>query len=341
MFEWDEIQYSWLSLVVLILLTGYFLLDIWKRRQQKAFADAPLFELIVQNRSSFKFWLKAFIILSAFIFLIIAIVGPQKSSEVQQMKREGIDLVFALDVSRSMDSEDVSPSRLIKSKKIIKELTDELAGDRIGLVAYAGTAHRMLSLTEDYTALQILLNGINSNMLTTQGTSLAEAINQSVALFKDDAGGDRAIVIFSDGEDHEEEIDDALDKAKDANVNIITVGIGTANGGKIPVIQNGRKIGYKKQYGETIITKLNESALQNIAKQANGTYIHSNANKKIINDIELAFLHYKRVQKDSTDYTNYRLYYQYFAFIALILIILDSLMFNRKTPWVQKLIGKK
>ncbi len=341
MFEWDEIQYSWLGLVILVLLASYFLLDVWKRHKQKAFADTRLFELLVQNQSSFKYWFKAFVMLSALAFLIVAIVGPQKSSEVQQMKREGIDLVFALDVSRSMDSEDVSPSRLIKSKKIIKELTDELAGDRIGLVAYAGTAHKMMSLTEDYTALQILLNGINSDMLTTQGTSLAEAINQSVELFKEDIQGDRAIVIFSDGEDHEEEIDDALDKAEEANVNIITVGIGTTGGGPIPVMQNGRKIGYKKQYRETIITKLDESALRDIAAQANGTYIHSNSNKKIIQDIKLAFLNYKRVQKGSTDYTNYRLYYQYFAFIALILLVLDSLMFNRKTPWVQKIIGKK
>ncbi|APD06666.1 hypothetical protein UJ101_01140 [Flavobacteriaceae bacterium UJ101] len=341
MFEWDEIQYLWLIIPVIILLAGYFLLSFWKKRKQKEFADSHLFQHIVQNKSPFKYWLKSFLILTSLCFLIIAIIGPQKSGEVQQMKREGIDIVFALDVSRSMDAEDVSPSRLIKSKKIIKELMGELAGDRIGLVAYAGTAHKMMSLTEDYTSLQILLNGINSNMLSIQGTSLASAINQSVDLFQKDSPGDRAIVIISDGEDHEEDIDEAIDRAKDANINIITVGIGTTSGGPIPVFQGGRKIGYKRQRGETITTKLNESALKNIAQDANGTYIHSNSNKTIIQDIKQAFLHYKRVQKGSTDYTNYRLYYQYFACIALILILIDSLLFNRKTHWIQKLISKK
>lgn len=341
MFEWDEIQYLWLTIPVIILLIGYFVLDLWKKRKQKEFADLHLFQQIVQNQSSFKYWLKVVLVLASLCFIIIAIIGPQKSGEVQQMKREGIDIVIALDVSRSMDAEDVSPSRLIKSKKIVRELMEVLAGDRIGLVAYAGTAHKMMSLTDDYTSLQILLNGINSDMLSIQGTSIASAINQSVDLFQKDSPGDRAIIIISDGEDHEEDIDEAIDRANDAHINIITVGIGTTSGGPIPVFQRGQKMGYKKQYGETITTKLDESSLKNIAKEADGIYIHSNSNKKIIQEIKQAFLHYKRVKKGSTDYTNYRLYYQYFALIALILILLDSLLFNRKTHWIQKLISKK
>lgn len=341
MFEWDEIQYLWLIIPVIILLVGYLFLDLWKKQEQKKFADSHLFQQIVQNKSYFKYWFKAFLILVSLCFLLIAIIGPQKSGEIQQMKREGIDLVFALDISKSMDSEDVSPSRLIKSKKIIKELITELAGDRIGLVAYAGTAHKMMSLTEDYSSIRILLSGINSNILSVQGTSLANAINQSIDLFKKDSYGDRAIVLISDGEDHEEDIDEAIDRAKDAKINIITVGIGTTTGGPIPIFQRGQKIGYKKQQGEIITTKLNESALKDIAEEAGGTYIHSHSNKKIIQDIKRTFLNYKRVQKGSADYTNYRLYYQYFAFIALILILLDSLMFNRKTHWIQKLITKK
>ncbi|MFV0530501.1 MAG: vWA domain-containing protein [Flavobacteriales bacterium] len=341
MLEWDEIHYLWLIIPLIILLSGYVLLDLWKKRKQTEFADSHLFQQIVQNKSSFKYWLKALLVLTSLCFLITAIIGPQKRGEIQQMKQEGIDLVFALDVSRSMDSEDISPSRLIKSKKIIKELMGELAGDRIGLVAYAGTAHKMMSLTEDYTSLQILLNGINSDIISSQGTSLANAINQSVDLFEKDAPGDRAIVIISDGEDHEEDIEDAVDRAKEAHVNIITIGIGTKNGGPIPILQGGRKIGYKEQYGETVITQLNEKALKNIAEDANGTYIHSDSTQKIIEDIKLAFLNYKRVQKGSSNYTNYRLYYQYFAFIALVLILLDSLMFSKKTVWIQKLISKK
>ncbi len=341
MFEWDEIQYLWLIIPLLTLLLGYVLLHFWKKRKQKEFADSLLFRQLVQNHSSFKYWLKAVLVLTALGFLIPAIIGPQKRGEVQQIKREGIDLVFALDTSRSMDSEDISPSRLIKAKKIIKELMEELAGDRIGLVAYAGSAHKMMSLTEDYISLQILLNGINSNTVGTQGTSLANAINQSIDLFELDAPGDRAIVILSDGEDHEEDIDDALEKAMEARVNIITIGIGTRNGGKIPISHDGRKIGYKKQHGETIITQLNESALKAIAKDANGTYIHSNSTRKVVQDVKFAFLNYKRVEKGSSDYTNYRLYYQYFAAAALILILLDSLMFSKKTAWIQKLIAKK
>ncbi len=341
MFEWDEIQYVWLIIPVIILLIGYLLHDFWKKRIQKEFADSHLFQLIVQNKSTFKYWLKVSLILASLIFLIIAIIGPQKSGDIQKIEREGIDIVFALDVSRSMDCEDVSPSRLIKAKKIIKELTNELAGDRVGLVVYAGSAHKMLTLTDDYTSLQILLNGIDSDILSAQGTSLAMAINQSIELFPEISQGDRAIVIISDGEDHGEDIDDAIDDAKEANVNIITVGVGTSSGGPIPVFNRGEKQGYKKQNGEVITTKLNDSDLKDIANEANGSYIYSTSNKKTNQKIKKSFLNYKHVNKGSANYANYKLYYQYFAFVALLLLILDSLMFNRKTSWIQKIFPRK
>ncbi len=341
MWIWDELKYAGLAVGIILLLIGYFIVARWKDRTQKSFADTHLFRELVNNQSFFKYWLKAILMLIALSCLVLAIMGPKQPGALLKAKQKGFDLVIALDVSKSMDAEDVAPSRLIKSKEIIKDLTRKLAGDRIGLVVYAGSAYRMMSLTDDYTSLNILLEGVNTSMMSSQGTSLRNAINLSTELFKEDSSGDRAILILSDGEDHDKDIDQAIANAEKRHVNVVTVGIGTKNGSPVPLKKGSTKMGFKKYKGQTVITKLNEKALKQIAQKAHGTYIHAEVDKKTVQDIQLAFLDYKRTNKGITDYTDYKLYYQYFGWIALALIILDCLIFNSKTSWIQKLIHLK
>lgn len=342
MFEWDNIRYAALILIIILMLVGYLALEFWKKKTQKTFADSHLFAQLVTHNSNVRYWIRVSLLLMALFFLTLAIMGPQRSNEVSQMKREGIDMVFALDVSRSMDCEDMPPSRLIKGKKIIRDLTEELAGDRVGLVAYAGVSNKMLGLTEDYTAVQLMLDAVNSDMTSMQGTSLADAINKALNTFDPNTGGDKAIILITDGEDHEENIDEALDRAKSMKINIITVGVGTESGGKIPVFEEGVKIGYKQDGGSDVITKLDEKTLKNIAQEANGTYIKAGSSEETIRAIKNAFSRYKKVVKASKDYTNYQLYYQYLGVIALILLVLESLLlssFKRKkstNTWVKK-----
>src|SRR5690606_2655781 len=213
----------------------------------------------------------------AFACIAIALVNPKIGTKFETVKREGVDIVFAVDVSKSMLAEDIAPNRLEKSKQLVTQIINNLASDRIGIIAYAGKAFPQLPITTDYAAAKMFLQSMNTDMLSSQGTAINEAINLAKTYYDDDDQTNRILIIISDGEDHGNDASRVAEEAAEAGIRIFTIGVGSTSGGPIPEKRNGIILNYKKDNtGETVITRLDETTLKNIADQANGQYINGN-----------------------------------------------------------------
>lgn len=200
-------------LVIPAILLLYFAFLFWQRRTRKKFASSQMLRYLAPNRSSFKAALKLSILLLAIASLIMALVNPKMGTKMKTVKREGLDIVFAIDVSKSMDAEDIAPSRLEKSKQLVSQILNSLASDRIGIIAYAGGAFPQLPITTDYSAARMFLQSLNTDMISSQGTAISDAIELSTTYFDDEQQTNRVLFIISDGEDHEGNVDDITKEA--------------------------------------------------------------------------------------------------------------------------------
>lgn len=242
----------------------------WKRKKQREFGDLELVQRLSPERSVFKPILKLGVLLLALTALILGLVNPKIGTKMETVKREGIDIVFAIDVSKSMLCEDVAPNRLDKSKQLVSQIINQLGNDRIGIVAYAGSSFPVLPITTDYSVAKMFLQSMNTDMVSSVGTSLDEAIKLSATYF-DDKKTSKLLILVSDGEDHSEGAEAAAEEANKLGIKIITIGVGTPNGGTIPLRRNGVMEGLKRDSNnEVVITKLNAESLTAIAKATKG-----------------------------------------------------------------------
>jgi len=326
-------------LCIIPVLVLVFLFNLyWKRKKQREFGDLALVRKLSPEKSLFKHILKFAVVILAIGSLIIALANPKIGTKVETVKREGIDIVFAIDVSKSMLAEDVQPSRLEKSKQLVSQIINSLAGDRVGIVVYAGSAFKILPITSDYGAAKMYLQSVNTDMISSQGSALGEAIKLSNEVFDKDTKTSKMIVMLSDGEDHEEGAEDAAEDAKKANIKIITVGVGTPKGGPITMKKNGVVEGFKRDRNdEVVVTKLNKQALESIAESANGGYVYGGSAKNVTEYIRAALEKIQKTEFESTQMSNFESQFQWFLGIALLLLILDVLFLERKTAWLQKL----
>ena len=278
MYRLEEPIYFYFLAIIPIMVVVFLSVLWWKKRTQKRFSDIKLLEKIAPNTSIFKNTLKLIMLVLGISFLVISLVNPKMGSKLKTVKREGVDVVFALDVSKSMLAEDIKPNRLERARQAISRLIDKLEGDRIGLIVFAGDAYVQLPITTDYSAAKLFLSTVNTNIVPSQGTAIGKAIDLSIRSFDMEDGQNKAIIIITDGENHE---DDALEQAKLANekeVFVHTLGMGLSKGAPIPIYNKyGNNAGYRKdKEGNTIISKLNEQMLQEIASAGNGTYVRAN-----------------------------------------------------------------
>jgi len=256
-FQAPEYFYILLLLPAVLLLFAFYLR--WRKKAQRAFAESPLLQKLVPERSFNKPVLKLVLSLLIISLLSLALVNPQVGTSLETVKRKGVDIVFAIDVSKSMLAEDIQPNRLERAKLTVSRTLDELVGDRVGIITYAGRAYPQLPITTDYGAARLFLSNISTDLIPSQGTAIGEAIELASNYFDDEDQKNRLLIILSDGEDHEAGIEDALALAKENNITIYGVGLGTARGGPIPVTRNGQRVGYKKnRTGDVVITQLNE-----------------------------------------------------------------------------------
>lgn len=338
MYQLEEPKYLYLLALVAILIALFLFQLIWKRKKQREFANDDLLRKLAPNTSSFKPILKFITVTLALIALIVALVNPKIGTKMETVKRQGIDIVFAVDISKSMLAEDVAPSRLDRAKQLVSQIINNLGNDRIGIVGYAGSAYPVLPMTTDYSIAKMYLQNMNTDMVSSQGTALSDAIRMATQFFDSDETS-KLIVLISDGEDHGDGAEDASLIAEELGIKIITIGVGTPNGGPIPIKgYNGQVAEYKKdKEGEVVITRLNKETLENIAENASGGFISGNSTKEVVNQIKNALDNIEKTEFETQQIAEYQTQYQWFIGIAFVLLLLDVFFLERKTSWLQKL----
>ncbi len=339
MIQFDDKIYFYLLAIIPVLIVLFVLLQLWKRRTQKKFADSALLRRLTPDRSRFKSGLKLLFFLLGLAFLTLGLVNPKIGTKLETVKREGVDIVFAVDVSKSMLAEDIAPNRLEKSKRLVSEIINQLASDRIGIIAYAGQAFPQLPITTDYGAAKMFLQGMNTDMLTSQGTAINEAIELATTFFNDQEQTNRVLFIISDGEDHSGDSTlEAVDQATDEGIRIFTIGVGTTKGAPIPIKRNGVVESLKKDNnGETVITKLNEGVLKDIADDGNGEYIDGTHTEEAVEFIKDQLLQMDKKEFEAKQFAEFKDQFQWFLGAGLLFLFLDIFILDKKTKWLLKL----
>lgn len=329
MLRFEDPIYLWMLLIIPILVLMRFI--VWRKRKRnlRKFGDPSLLKEMMPDVSKYRPTIKFCLLLSAITILIFMIARPQVGSKISHEKREGIEVLIALDISNSMLAQDVIPSRLEKSKLLIEDLVDHFTNDKVGLVVFAGDAFVQLPITNDYVSAKMFLQNINPSLITTQGTDLARAISLSQSCFTQREHIGRAIIVITDGEDHE---GGALEVAREAykkGINVFILGVGTSKGAPIP----DGNVGYlKDNSGQTVLSALNEHMCQQVAKAGNGVYIHvdntSDAQEKL--NKELSKL--QSGISDTVVYSEYNEQFQIFGIILLLLLIVETILLESRNP---------
>lgn len=336
--ELDESEYIYLLFIVPFLVLLFLYNQFWKRKKQREFGDLELVKKLSPEKSVFKPILKLVVMLLAIIALIFGLVNPKVGTKIETVKREGIDIVFAMDVSKSMLAEDVAPSRLEKSKQIVSQIINQLGSDRIGIVAYAASAFPVLPITTDYSSAKMFLQSMNTDIVSSQGTSLDEAIQLSATYFDQKSKTSKLLILISDGEDHSEGAEEAAEEANKAGLKIISIGIGTQKGGPIPLRVNGSVQSFKRNSNnEVVITQLNKESLIRIAKATKGGYVDGTNTKVVLEYVKNTLDKIQKTEFESTQMANFQSQFQWLLGIAFILLFLDIFFLERKTKWVKKL----
>nr|WP_315346584.1 VWA domain-containing protein [Hoylesella enoeca] len=329
MFRFEDPSYLWLLLIVPLLTV--IRLAIWRQRRSKLrlFGDPLLLKEMMTGVSAYRPTVKFWLLQAALALLVLMLARPQMGSKISHEKRNGIETIIALDISNSMLCQDVAPTRLDKSKLLVENLVDKFTNDKIGLIVFAGDAFVQLPITSDYVSAKMFLQNIDPSLIATQGTDIAHAINLSINSFTQQENVGKAIIIITDGEDHEGGAVEAAKAAKKKGINVFILGVGTTAGAPIPD-GNG---GYMKDVsGQTVMTALNEQMCREIAQAGSGTYIHvdntNDAQEKLNNELT-------KLQKGETEsviYSEYDEQFQAFGILVMLLLIAEVCLLERKNP---------
>ena len=338
MYQIEEISWLWLGIIPLLVMLLFIGDRIWKSNIQDNFLSKNALMRLSPNISSFKPYLRIFTILFCLIFLVLAMINPQMGTKMETFKRFGVDIVFAVDVSRSMLAEDIVPNRLEKSKQLVNQIINTLNGDRIGIVAYAGKAFPQLPITTDYSSGKMFLQSMNTDMISSQGTAIDEAIQLATNYYDDESKIERILIIISDGEDHNDVSVDMAKIASEKGIIIYTIGVGKEKGAPIPIKKNGIIQSYKKDNkGEVVITKLNRQVLVDIANQTGGEFIDGTETKFVVNRIGEILKETEKKEFESKKFSEYKDQFQWFLAIGLLLLFIEIFLFDSKTFWLKKL----
>lgn len=338
MLRFENIHFLYgLLLIPVVVLVAIAMKSIRKRALARL-ADEKLIAALIPDRSNSKAALKIALLCVGFFFLIIGIANPQSGSKLEEIKREGVDIIIALDVSNSMTAEDLSPNRLEKAKLSIARLIENLHDDRIGVIIFAGQAYVQLPVTTDYAAAKLFLDHISTDMISTQGTAIGTAIDLAVNSFDPKSGNSKAIIVITDGENHEDDAVKAAEAAAEKGIAVHTIGMGSEEGAPIPIFQNGHQTGFRKDNsGTTVITRLDESNLQQISAMGHGMYVRATNSQA---GLSVIFEQINKMQKHefgSKIYTDYDDHFQIFIFLALLFFSFELLLSETISKWWIKL----
>jgi len=336
--NYEQPIYFYLLLVIPVIVLLFLGVQIWRCQTQKKFADQALLDRLSPNRSRLKGFLKIVVLSLAIASLTVALVNPKIGTKLETVKREGVDVVFALDVSKSMLAEDIAPNRLEKSKQLVTQILNELGGDRVGIIGYAGSAFPQVPITTDFASTKLFLNAMDTDMVSSQGTAISEAVQMSTSYFDDEEQKNRVLFVISDGEDHEGNFEGAINAATENGIKVYAIGVGTPNGGPIPIKRNGILQYYKRdQDNQQVITKLGEPTLQAIANEGNGVYINGANTQAVVDEVKAILNGMDKKEFEAKQFTDFKDQFQWFLAGALLLLFLEVLLLDRKTAWIKKL----
>lgn len=337
-FEWEAALWGLLSIP--LFLSGYLFLIRWKNTVLERLADNRLIPFLTQPVSSIKSFWRFFFFRNALTFLIIALANPQFGKGTTKAVSEGIEIMVALDISNSMRALDLDPKRdrLQVAKMAIEQLLNNLHGDKVGLVLFAGDAFVQLPMTTDYGAAKIFLNSVSPEMMSNQGTAIGEAIDECMSSFDFENGVNKSIIILSDGEDHEGSATMMAEQAYSENVIVSTVGMGTPMGTPIPDIKNGQYVGMKKDKdGNTVTTRLNEAMLKEVANAGGGAYTAAQGTYVNLSGLLDSIRSIDKTEMESKLYTDYKDYFQWFLGFGLLCFVIEFFISERRSGIIHKL----
>ena len=335
MFRFDDIIFLWLFLLIPFLVLIRLIYWHKQKKRLQRLGDVSLLKILMPDMSRFRPTIKFILLIFALGILILMLARPQMGTKISQEKKVGIETIICMDISNSMKAEDVVPNRLEKSKLLVENLVDHFTNDKVGLVVFAGDAFVQLPITSDYVSAKMFLQDINPSLIATQGTDIAGAINLASHSFSQQQGVGRAIIVITDGEDHEGGALEAAKVASKNNINVFILGIGSTKGASIP-IGNGEYM--KDATGHTVQSSLNESMCKEIAKAGHGTYIHVDNTSDAQRDLNDGLLRLQRGVTSSVVYSDYNEQFQSFGIIVIILLFIEICILEIRNPHFRHLI---
>lgn len=324
----QEFLYLLLLLPVMALL---FIFELYRRKRAiRKIGDLKLVNDLLPELSSIRPVIKFITMVIAVASAIIMLARPQFGSKIEDVKKQGVEVIIALDVSNSMLAEDIQPNRLTRAKQAISRLVDNLDNDKLGLIVFAGDAYTQIPVTTDYVSAKMFLSSIGPEMVPKQGTSIGAAISLGVRSFSPGEGKSKAMIIITDGENHEDDPMAAAEEAVAKGIVIHTIGIGSEQGVPVPVVTGGKRDFLKDVEGNTVITKLDEEILKKVALSANGNYVRANNSNIGLDEVYGEISKMKKQELESTMYTEYNDQFQIFAALALFFLVLEFIVMDRK-----------
>ena len=330
LFRFANPDFLYLLLLLPLMIMLYLISSVRRKRSIRKLGEQKLVRDLLPELSEIRPLIKFMLMMIVLVSTIIALARPQFGSKIEDVKKEGVEVIIALDVSNSMLAEDIQPNRLTRAKQAISRLVDNLGNDKIGLIVFAGDAYTQIPVTTDYVSAKMFLSSIGPEMVPKQGTAIGAAISLGIRSFTPGDNKSKALIIITDGENHEDDPVSAAGEASKAGIVIHTIGIGSEQGVPVPVTTGNRRDFMKDRDGNTVITRLNEDVLRNVALSTNGNYVRASNSNIGLDEIYGEIRKMKQQDLESTIYTEYNDQFRIFAAIAVFMLILEFLIMDRK-----------
>ncbi len=337
MFRFAHPDYLWLLLLIPAIIAFYIFTLIKRRNDLKRYGDPELLAQFMPDVSNNKPLIKFYLELTALALMIVVLAGPQFGSKLETVKKQGVEIMIALDVSNSMLARDIAPSRLEKSKQMLSRLVDQLQNDKVGLIVFAGDAFTQLPITSDYVSAKMFLSSISPKMVSIQGTSIGAAINLAARSFTPNEASDKAIVVITDGENHEGNAVEAAAAAYAKGIKVNVIGIGSPQGAPVPDDSGNSNSFRKDREGNVVVSKLNEEMAKEIAQAGHGLYVRADNTNSALKALSDEVKGMNKTELESRVYSDYDDRFQTIAWIILVILLIDVFVLDRKNSVLRKI----
>lgn len=334
MFRFAHPEYLFLLLLIPVLIAVFIYTGIQKRRKIKQFGNPELLAQLMPNVSVIRPRVKFYLQLTAIFFIVVVLAQPQFGTKMETVKRQGIEVMIALDVSNSMMAQDIQPSRLDKAKQVLSKLVDGMDNDKIGLVVFAGDAYTQLPITVDYVSAKMFLSSISPKLVPRQGTAIGSAIDLCIKSFGTKGEAGRAIIVITDGENHEDDAIGAAKLAAENDIAVHVIGMGKPDGAPIPV--PGTMSFWKDKEGNVVVSKLNEDMCKDIAAAGKGVYVRADNTNGAFKVVSKELDKLAKSDIKTSVFSDYNEQFQSFALLALLLLLIDFFVFDRQNKRLSK-----